>query len=94
MKQNLTFVNCYFQEEDNEDIGTTHSVQQQNLFNVSNVLILTVTSKRQSYPYTGLERPSGPQEVDLPRISRQLAYEGGMGEPYARSAFTPKRYSW
>lgn len=43
-KQNLMFINCYFLDADNEDIGTTHSVQQQNLFNVSNVLILRVTS--------------------------------------------------
>lgn len=73
------FVNCYFQEADNEDTGTTHSVQQQNLFNVSSVLILRVTSKWQSYPYTGLDRPLGPHEADPPRISRQLAYKGGKG---------------
>jgi hypothetical protein len=44
----LTFVNCYFQEVDNGDIGTTHSVQQQNLFNASNELFSIITSKRQS----------------------------------------------
>jgi hypothetical protein len=30
-----------------------------------------------SYPITGPDRPLGLQDVEAPRISRQLAHEGG-----------------
>jgi len=33
--------------------------------------------KGKDYPITGLDRPLGIQEVDAPRISKQLAQKGG-----------------
>jgi hypothetical protein len=41
---------------------------------------IKVSSKR-SYPYTSLDRPQGFQEVEAPRIFRQLAHEGGKEIP-------------
>jgi hypothetical protein len=35
------------------------------------------SGKRYSNPYTGWDRPLGPQEAKAARISRQSAYEGG-----------------
>lgn len=64
-KQNLMFINCYFQEAFNEDIGTTQSVQQQNLFIVSNVLILKSNKLKAKL---SLHRPLGPHEVEPPRF--------------------------
>jgi len=40
-----------------------------------------------SYPIPGLDKPSGLQEVEAPRISRQSAHEGC--QPYAPAAFNP-----
>jgi hypothetical protein len=36
-----------------------------------------IFNRCKSNPYTGTDRPMGLQEVKAPRISRQLAYEGG-----------------
>jgi hypothetical protein len=48
--------------------------------NTCNYLWCRLSKKRvkiQSYPATGLDRPFGLQEIEVPRISRQSAHEGG-----------------
>jgi len=40
-----------------------------------------------SYPITGLARPLGLQEVEVPRISKQRC------QPYEPAAFTPQKIS-
>ena len=48
-----------------------------------------------SYPITGLDRPSGLQEVQTPRISRQSAREGGnVVSPRHRPHLPPREDPW
>jgi hypothetical protein len=48
-----------------------------------------------SYPFIGLGRPLGLQEVEAPRISRQLAHEGGkVVSRKHRPPLLPRMYSW
>jgi hypothetical protein len=42
--------------------------------------------RRESYPFTGLNRPLELTEVEAPRISRQSTHEGCQS--YARDTFT------
>jgi len=53
----------------------------------------TITFSRcKSNPYTGTDRHVGFQEVKAPRISRQLAYEGGnVVIPMHQLPLPPKR---
>jgi hypothetical protein len=53
---------------------------------ITTVILITT----ESYPMTGLDRPSGLQKFYAPRISRQLAYESGkvVYLLYALAAFT------
>jgi hypothetical protein len=47
------------------------------------------------HPSTGLDGPLGFQDVKTPRISRQLALEGGkVVSPTHRSPLPPRRHSW
>ena len=47
------------------------------------------------YPYIGLERPVGLQEVEGPRISRQLAQEGGKVVSCTHRLPLPiRKYAW
>jgi hypothetical protein len=51
--------------------------------------------KRQSNPYTDLDRPLGLQEVEAPKISRQSAQEGGtFVSSTHRPPLNPRRYPW
>jgi hypothetical protein len=44
---------------------------------------------KESYPYTGLDRPLGLQDVGDPRISRQLTHKGGkFWQPSEPATFT------
>jgi len=46
-------------------------------------------------PSTGLEKPLGFQEVEVPRTSRQSAYEGGkVVSPTHRPPLAARRYPW
>jgi hypothetical protein len=47
------------------------------------------------YPYTGLDRPLGQQEVEPPKIYRQSAHEGGkVVSPTHRPPLPARKYSW
>jgi len=51
--------------------------------------------EKQSYPYTGLDRPLGLQEVEAPIISRKSADEGGntvslMHRPFLFPEYFPR----
>jgi hypothetical protein len=41
------------------------------------IYIYIVLAGKLSYPYTGMDRPLGLQEVGAPSIFRKLAHEGG-----------------
>ena len=54
-----------------------------------------LVGKRWSYPITGLDRPSGLQEVQASRISTHWAHEGGkVARPTHRPHLLPRRYPW
>ena len=51
------------------------------------------TNKEKSYPITGLHRPFGLQEVEVPRISIQSTNEDGKAVSSThRSPLTPSGY--
>ena len=57
--------------------------------------IQTKVKKVKSFPATGLDRPLGFQEVEIPRISRQSAHEGSkVVSPTHRPSLYPKKDSW
>jgi len=62
---------------------TINTRQMQATFFTAVILQLAVrqsqllTFSLDSYPVTGLDRPLGFQEVEVPKICRQLAHEGG-----------------
>jgi len=43
-----------------------------------------------SNPYTGLDRPLGPQEIEASRIARHSVHEGGNLSAYALVTFIPQ----
>jgi hypothetical protein len=48
-----------------------------------------------SCPITGLSRPSGLQDVEVPRMSRQSAHEGGnVVSPTHRPPLLPREDPW
>jgi len=52
-------------------------------------------SKGKSYPITGLDRPSGLQEVEGPRISKQSAHDSGkVIGPMHWLPLLLRRYPW
>jgi hypothetical protein len=58
-------------------------------------IISRKTVKLYIHPCTGLDRPLGFQEVEVPRISRQSAHEGGKFVcPMHRPHLPPKRCPW
>ena len=68
-------------------ISSYSSNKQKNRRDIHGVHILAVQ--------LSLYRIFGLQQVDVPRISRQAANEGGKGVmPYAPAAFSPSKYSW
>ena len=49
----------------------------------------------ESYPITGLDRPLGLQQVEVPRILVQSARESGkVVSPWHRSPLLLRRYPW
>jgi hypothetical protein len=55
---------------------------------------MTIKAKVQQ-SHTGLNRPLGLQELEAPRISRQLAYESGkVVSPTHQLPVPPMRYLW
>jgi len=56
---------------------------------------LNITIKSESYPYTGLGRPLGLQEVEDRRISRQSEHEGSkVVSPTHWLPLPTRRYPW
>jgi hypothetical protein len=62
---------------------------------VHKMFVYRVIVKVKSYPITGLDRPLGLQEVEGPRISRQLAHDCcKVVRPMHRLPLSPRRYAW
>jgi hypothetical protein len=54
-----------------------HTIQIYSTSHYRSFYYSTCYRRRQSNPFTGLDRPLGLQEVEDPRVSRQSAHEGG-----------------
>ena len=56
---------------------------------------LTLQMYKQSFPFTGTDRPLGLQEVKAPRIPKHLANESGkFVSPMNQPPLPPRRYPW
>ena len=56
---------------------------------------MLITTECKNYPITGLDRPLGLQQVEVPRISRHSVNEGGkVVSPVHWPPLPARRYPW
>jgi len=68
-------------------------IHNRSEFRISLLQCACFNTQRQSYPITSLDRPLGLQEVEAPRVSRQLAHEGGKAVSPMHQLSFPRRAS-